>query len=184
MLANTVIDMTITAHENDPITLGQEEYLRRVIDRARSVRELAQRHTEGALSAVIIQTAQVWKDDLAKKAIKMYQDGFNFKQGGSKFLQTQPYFRDESTKGEVMQFWKIVVSGQKKRRGRIYTWGEQENNLVQTGFDEVAFLSANAEFISGALEIGSVEVYRAGEGEDVAGKSRSSLPLEPGIAWR
>ena len=114
----------------------------------------------------------------------MHQESFDFKQGGNKFLQTQPYFRDEETKGEVMQFWKMVVVGQKKRRGRIYTWGEQENNLIQSGFDEVAFLTANAGFMSEALEIGTVEVYRAGDGEDVAGKARSSLPLEPGIAWR
>ena len=184
MLANTVIEIDQAPDESDSITLAQEEYLRRVIDRARSVRELAQRHTDGELSTVIIQTAQIWKDELANRAIQMHQESFDFKQGGNKFLQTQPYFRDEETKGEVMQFWKMVVVGQKKRRGRIYTWGEQENNLILSGFNEVAFLSANARFISEALEIGTVEVYRAGDGEDVAGKARSSLPLEPGIAWR
>ena len=184
MLANTVIQIDQALDQNDSITLAQEEYLRRVLDRARSVRELAQRHTDGELSTVIIQTAQIWKDELANRAIQMHQESFDFKQGGNKFLQTQPYFRDEETKGEVMQFWKMVVVGQKKRRGRIYTWGEQENNLIQSRFDEVAFLTSNATFISEALEIGTVEVYRAGDGEDVAGKARSSLPLEPGIAWR
>jgi len=29
-----------------------------------------------------------------------------------------------------------------------------------------------------------VVIHVAGEGEDVAGKAKSSMPLEPGIAWR
>ena len=87
-------------------------------------------------------------------------------------------------KEKSCSFGKWLWSVKKKRRGRIYTWGEQENNLIQSGFDEVAFLTANTGFMSEALEIGTVEVYRAGDGEDVAGKARSSLPLEPGIAWQ
>ena len=83
-----------------------------------------------------------------------------------------------------MQFWRAIVVGQKKRRGRIHTWGEQEITLVSNDFDEVQFITGNADFISEALEIENVEVYQAGNGEDVAGKARSSLPLEPGIAWR
>ena len=74
--------------------------------------------------------------------------------------------------------------GQKKRRGRVHTWGEQEKALVSSKYDEQKFILDNAKFIATALEIENVDVYRAGEGEDVAGKARSSIPLEPGIAWR
>jgi leucyl-tRNA synthetase len=186
MLALTDIDMNVTTEtpEQDVIVLGQEEYLRRVIDRARSVRELAERHVDGNLSAVIIQTAQDWKSSLASQAIDMHADDFDFKQGGNKFLQTQQCFQDDELKGEVMQFWRAIVVGQKKRRGRIFTWGDQEKTLILNQYDEVEFLNQNAEFIAKVLEIGSVQVYRAGDGEDVAGKARTSLPLEPGIAWR
>ena len=186
MLALTVLDLENSkgVSSRDVIVLGQEEYLRRVIDRARSVRELAERHTEGDLSAVIIQTAQHWKVKLASQAIQMHDENFDFKEGGNKFLQTQQCFQDEETKGDVMQFWRAIVVGQKKRRGRIHTWGEQERALVSSEYNEVDFLLDNAEFIVAALEIEDVEVYRAGTGEDVAGKARSSIPLEPGIAWR
>ena len=186
MLALTIIDMNSTKEDSIryTIVLGQEEYLRRVIDRARSVRELAERHTEGNLSAVIIQTAQDWKVDLAVQAIRMHDDDFDFKQGGNKFLQTQKCFQDEELKGDVMQFWRAIVVGQKKRRGKIHTWGVQEKALVSSEYDEVEFISQNTEFIAKVLGIENVEVYRAGDGEDVAGKARSSLPLEPGISWR
>ncbi|MEE3310605.1 MAG: leucine--tRNA ligase, partial [Candidatus Thermoplasmatota archaeon] len=184
MLAETILNFDRPVGESDAIILGQEEYLKRVVDRARSVRELAERHIEGELSAVTIQTAHVWKVELSSQAIEMHEGDFDFKEGGNKFLQSQQCFQDESTKGDVMQFWRALVVGQKKRRGRIYTWGNQERALVSSRFDEVAFISENADFIASALGIGTVEVYRAGEGEDVAGKARTSLPLEPGIAWR
>ncbi len=186
MLAQTVLDMEKTQDDvtQDVLVLGQEEYLRRVIDRARSVRELAERHTEGELSAVIIQTSQKWKGDLASQAIRMHDDDFDFKEGGNKFLQTQQCFQDEELKGEVMQYWRAIVVGQKKRRGRIHTWGEQERAMVSSEYDEGGFISENADFIATALGVENVEVYRAGEGEDVAGKARASIPLEPGIAWR
>ena len=83
-----------------------------------------------------------------------------------------------------MQFWRAIVVGQKKRRGRIYTWGDQEKTLILNQYDEVQFLNQNTEFIANVLDIGNVQVYRAGHGEDVADKARTSLPLEPGIAWR
>jgi leucyl-tRNA synthetase len=185
MLAQTVLNLESTHNDSDTIVLGQEEYLKRVIDRARSVRELAERHTEGKLSAVIIQTAHDWKNSLASQSIVMHNDDFDFKSGGNKFLQTQECFQDEAMKGDVMQFWRALVVGQKKRRGRIYTWGVQELALVSSSeFDEVEFVSNNIDFIASSLGIGNVEVYRAGEGEDVAGKARTSLPLEPGIAWK
>ena len=184
MLAETVLNFDGEERVSDSIILGREEYLKRVVDRARSVRELAERHIEGELSAVTIQTAHVWKVELSSQAIEMHDGDFDFKEGGNKFLQSQQCFQDESTKGDVMQFWRALVVGQKKRRGRIYTWGNQERALVSSRFDEVAFISENADFIASALGIGTVEVYRAGEGEDVAGKARTSLPLEPGIAWR
>ena len=186
MLCQTVLNMgqTVPNREHDAQILGQEEFLRRVIDRARSVRELAERHTQGPLSAVIIQTAQDWKVSLASQAVRMHDDDFDFKQGGNKFLQTQQCFQDESMKGDVMQFWRALVVCQKKRRWLIYTWGEQEKALVSSEYDEIEFISKNAAFIAAALGVENVEVYRAGEGEDVAGKARTSLPLEPGIAWR
>jgi len=185
MLAQSVLDMeTQGGVAQDVLILGQEEYLRRVIDRARSVRELAERHTDGDLTAVIIQTAQEWKGNLASQAIRMHDDKFDFKEGGNKFLQTQQCFQDETMKGEVMQFWRAIVVGQKKRRGRIHTWGEQERAMVSNEYNEEKFISENTDFIASALGIENVEVYRAGEGEDVAGKARASIPLEPGIAWR
>jgi leucyl-tRNA synthetase len=184
MLAQTNMDMDSEKDDGDRIILSREEYLRKVIDRARSVRELAERHTEGELSKVIIQTAQEWKINLATSAISMLQDGFDFKEGGNKFLHTQPCFQNEDIRAEVMQYWRSIVIGQKKRRGRIYTWGMRENDLISGELEEVSFLKENSQFIADALGVPIVDVYQAGDGEDIAGKARNSIPLEPGIAWQ
>ena len=182
MLAQTTVD-TLTPLAEDALTLAAEAYLRGVIDRARNVKDLALRHADGPLQAVVIQTAQAWKQDLATRAVGMHGEDFDFKQGGNKFLQTQQVFQDEALRGDVMQVWRNLVVGHKKRRGRIHTYGNGERALIDSGFDEAAYLTKNAVFISHVLDIESVEIYRAGEGEDVAGKARSSMPLEPGVAW-
>ena len=111
-------------------------------------------------------------------------EDFDFKEGGNKFLQSQPVFQNEEMKGDVMQLWRNVVVGQKKRRGRVHTYSDGQRALIETQFDETTFLLKNADFIGRALDIGKVQIHVAGDGEDVAGKAKTSMPLEPGVAWR
>jgi len=167
----------------DVRVLAEEAFLRETIGRARESRKLAERHTDGPLTQVIIQTAQPWKAELARSAVRMHGEGFDFKQGGNKFLQTQRAFQDESLRGDVVQVWRNLTMGSKKRRGRIHTYSDGERGLILDAFDEAAFLEANAAFIAESLEVANVAAYVAGEGEDVANKARSTLPCEPGIAW-
>ncbi len=183
MLAQSTIKLEQTTKQ-DLAVIAKEEYLREVINNARNVRQLAERHSDGPLQAVVIQTATSWKKDLTMSATRMYSEDFDFKEGGNKFLQTQAIFQDEVMRGDVMQLWRNLVVGHKKRRGRIHTYSDGQRMLISTNFDETNFLIENATFISNALEIPEVVVHVAGEGEDVAGKAKSSMPLEPGIAWR
>lgn len=183
MLAQSVIG-EIDDDAQDGLVLAEEQYLRDVVDRVRNVRELAERHADGPLETAVIQTTPAWKQDLAVSAVRMHGEDFDFKQGGNKFLQTQRIFHDEAMRGDVMQLWRYLVVGHKKRRGRIHTYTDGERELIQGGFDEATFLARNIAFIRQALKVDTVEIYVAGEGEDVAGKAKSSLPLEPGTAWR
>ncbi len=92
-------------------------------------------------------------------------------------------FNDESTRGEVFQTWNSITIGGKKTRGRIHTWLEGERELIYEGINEAEVIKNNSDFIAAALDVESVEVYVAGEDEDVGGKARISFPLEPGIAF-
>ena len=48
---------------------------------------------------------------------------------------------------------------------------------------ELSILDADRHFIATSLGIKQVDVYEAGLGEDVGGKARFAMPLEPGIAF-
>ena len=132
---------------------------------------------------MVIQTSPGWKNDLASEAISLYKDGFDFKEKGMSHVKSLDAFKDESTRGEVFQTWNSITIGGKKTRGRIHTWLDGERELIFEGINEAEVIRDNSDFIASALEVESVEVYVAGEDEDVGGKARISFPLEPGIAF-
>jgi len=169
---------------NDAVILARESYLRDVIDRARSVRGMAERYTEAPLSELVIFTSPEWKDNLARNAIRMHAKEFDFRQGGQKFLQAQACFHDDDTKADAVGMWRGLVVGSKKRRGRIFTFSKGERLLISTNFDERNWLAMNQQFMIEALEIGGVAVHIAGTVDDVAGKSRAAQPMQPGLAYR
>ena len=76
-----------------------------------------------------------------------------------------------------------LTTGSKKKRGRVHSWSVTERTLISDSLDETAVIEANSAFIAAALGVSSLEVYPAGEGEDVAGKASLAFPLEPGIAF-
>ena len=131
----------------------------------------------------MIQTSPRWKNDLASEAIRLHKDDFDFKEKGQSHVKSLEAFNDESTRGEVFQTWNSITIGGKKTRGRIHTWLEGERELIYEGINEAEVIKNNSDFIAAALDVESVEVYVAGEDEDVGGKARISFPLEPGIAF-
>jgi hypothetical protein len=167
---------------NDIRVLALENYLKEIISSGRNLRTLAERHSENEITKVVIQTSPEWKNDLASEAIRLHQEGFDFK-GGQSHVKSLEAFKDESTRGEVFQIWNSITMGGKKTRGRIHTWLEGERTLISERIDEVEIIKQNSDFIASSLEVESVEVYTAGEAEDVGGKARISFPLAPGIAF-
>ena len=99
------------------------------------------------------------------------------------YLKSLEIFDLEKLRGEVIQTWQSFTVGNKKIRGKINTWTEEEKCLINLRFNESEFINDNAEFIANALSIESVFSYDVGEGDDVAGKARVSSPLNPGIAF-
>ena len=164
-------------------TLAREAYLRGVIESARNLRGLAERHSDAEISGVVIQTAPSWKADLAREAVKLATEDFDFKGQGQDYLKSLVIFENESLRGEIFQTWMALTMGSKKKRGRIHTWADGEKQLVMSGLDESEVINSAADFLTAALGVDSVIAYPVGEGEDVAGKARVAFPLEPGIAF-
>ena len=182
LLATHVLSEPGDSSQDAPV-LAREAYLRNLIDSARNLRELAERHTEGEISQIVIQTAAAWKSELARDALRLHSDGFDFKTGGQAYIQSLEIFENETLRGEIFQIWMALTTGSKKKRGRVHSWSVTERTLISDSLDETAVIEANSAFIAAALGVSSLEVYPAGEGEDVAGKASLAFPLEPGIAF-
>lgn len=182
MLANTVLSQDQT-HENDSVTLAEEAYLRDVIDTARTLLPLAQKHSEKPIDRIVIQTAPKWSADLAKEAIELKDSSFDFSREGMSFIKKHHSFLNSSDKGAVIQFWSSITTGSKKRRGKVQTWTAEEATLIRSGANEGAILESRSQFIAATLGIENIEVYEAGTGEDAGGKAKFAQPLEPGIAF-
>ena len=172
-----------SGEEGDAEALAREAYLRGVIESARNLRGLAERHSDAEISGVVIQTAPSWKADLAREAVKLATEDFDFKGQGQDYLKSLVIFENESLRGEIFQTWMALTMGSKKKRGRIHTWADGEKQLVMSGLDESEVINSAADFLTAALGVDSVIAYPVGEGEDVAGKARVAFPLEPGIAF-
>ena len=110
-------------------------------------------------------------------------NNFDFKKNGIDYLKSLDIFSEEKLRGEIFQTWQSLTIGNKKNRGKIYTWSEGDISLISSQFDETNLINNNAIFIANALSVDSVISYKVGDGEDVAGKARVASPLEPGIAF-
>ena len=182
MLATHEIEL-YSGEENDASILARESYLREVIESARNLRGLAERHSDTEISGVVIQTASAWKLELSREAVNLASEDFDFKAKGQDYLKSMAIFENESLRGEIFQTWMALTMGSKKKRGRIHTWAEGEKELILSGLDESEVINSAADFIATVLEVNSVVAYPVGEGEDIGGKARFAFPLEPGIAF-
>ena len=182
MIAGSILEVEEIS-QNDEEEIAMEKYLRSVIDTSRNLMSLAAKHTDKPLSRLVIQTSSSWAQKLANDAISLADGGFDFQKSGINYLKEHSAFISSNDKGLVMQTWASLTIGNKKRRGKIQTWTEEDKFLISVDGLEADILRDNSAFISDALGIEKVEVYEAGTGIDVGGKAKFAIPLEPGIAF-
>ena len=127
MLATHEMEL-YSGEENDASILARESYLREVIESARNLRGLAERHSDTEISGVVIQTASAWKLELSREAVNLASEDFDFKAKGQDYLKSMAIFENESLRGEIFQTWMALTMGSKKKRGRIHTWAEGRKN--------------------------------------------------------
>ena len=174
---------SIAYSSNDIETLAAESTLRNLIDNARNVKGLAERHTESPITKLVIQTSPEWKIQLMREAIELLVENYDFMKEGQAFIQSHSLFQDEKIRGEVMQYWRMLTIGSKKSRGRVFTLTEGERKLVNSEFKESKYILDAVGFIAEAIGVEEVIVYEAGTGDDIAGKARFAIPLQPGLAF-
>lgn len=175
LLAGQVMDDFTELNPDESIILDSEELLKSLLENARKVKGIAERHLDGnAKSATLVVTAE-WKRDLAKMALKHIIGGGNPKQfigilGQSDLINSE-------NKGEIMGFWG------KRMLPQVFKWDDYTREIILSSLDEMEVYSNRIDFIAKELHLEKVEVVLSDSPEDQTGKSGASMPLSPAIVY-
>ena len=161
--------------DEDQVLLAGEQYIRDVLEQARKVRVVAERHLGQPASHATFVTAPPWKRTMAQEALAFVADGGHPKQF-LPVLQAMPMAQGER-KGEMIGFWG------KKMLPQVFKWDDVSRSVVCSTMDEAAVLSAASTFISAELGLENIEVV-VGESEgDATGRAGSAMPLSPSVIY-
>jgi len=161
--------------ETGRVLLDEEEYLRDVLENARKIKNIAERHLDGPANSAIFVTTPNWKNDLAKSAINYINEGGKPK--GFVTTMADMEICQGERKGEIMGFWG------KRMLPQIFKWSDEEKRWITSDLDEVSALEKRCEFIAQELGLTSVSVVEGESSEDSTGKSGSSMPLSPAVVF-
>lgn len=175
LLASQVMDDFTELNPDEVRILDSEELLKSLLENARKVKGIAERHLDGnAKSATLVVTAR-WKRDLAKMALKHIIGGGNPKQFIG--ILGQSDLVNSENKGEIMGFWG------KRMLPQVFKWDDYTREIILSSLDEMEVYSNRVDFIAKELDLEKVEVVLADSPDDQTGKSGASMPLSPAIVY-
>ena len=91
-------------------------------------------------------------------------------------IMSRPFAQDEKLRGIIPGAWKRIMK-------QLYRWSPSERNVLKANLNEVEILRDVIDFIGDELGVNEVNIYLAGDGEDIGGKAKFAFPSEPGIAY-
>ena len=160
---------------SEQTALDCETLLRSVLDSARRIKDVAERHLDGPAQSATIVISPTWKRMMAVEALEYLE------QGGSpkKFVAhlSQMDIAQGDRKGEIIGYWG------KKMLPQVFKWDDASRILLRSSLDEVEAISTRASFIAEELGLQSVHVVLGESPEDNTGRSGGSLPLAPAIVY-
>jgi leucyl-tRNA synthetase len=155
--------------------LAEEIFLQSILDQARQMKGLAERHLETEATSATIQCSEAWKGDLVRTGIELLESDFPMKQAMGEIM-SRPFAQVGDVRGQVPGAWKRIMK-------QMYKWSPTEREVLKKNLDEVEILKGATDFLINELGVNELHIYIAGEGEDVGGKAKFSFPAEPGIAY-
>jgi leucyl-tRNA synthetase len=157
------------------VLLSGEQYIRDVLEQARKVRVVAERHLGAPAQRATFVVSPAWKRDLAREALAFLDEGGHPKQF-MPVLQSLPLAQGER-KGEVLGFWG------KKMLPQVFKWDDASRAVVQSALDESLVLNNAAAFIAAELGLNEVVVVLGESDEDETQRAASAMPLSPAIVY-
>jgi leucyl-tRNA synthetase len=156
-------------------SLDSETLLRSVLDSARRIKDVAERHLDGPAQSAIIVVSPPWKRTMAVEALNFIEQGGSPKQFVSHVAQME--IAQGERKGEIIGYWG------KKMLPQVFKWDDDSRVLIRSTLDEVEALSQRSSFIAEELGLQAVSVVLGESPEDETGRAGGSLPLAPAIVY-
>ena len=157
------------------LTLSGEQYIRDILDQARKVRIVAERHLGGPATKATFVVTPAWKREMAVAALAFIGEGGHPKQF-IPVLKELPLAQGERM-GEMMGFWG------KKMLPQVFKWDDASREVLCSAMDEAAVLSAASTFIAEELELAAVHIVVGESSDDDTGRAGSAMPLSPAVVY-
>jgi leucyl-tRNA synthetase len=174
-VSGSTMNLPAPLTDEQTLVLSAEQYVRDVLEQARKVRVVAERHLGTPASHATFVVAPSWKRTMAQAALTFLQDGGHPK----KFiplLQEMPLAQGER-KGEMIGFWG------KKMLPQVFKWDDASKAVIASTMDEHVVLDAAGAFIAAELDLETVVVIVGESDQDETGRAGSAMPLSPAVVY-
>ena len=175
LVAGSRLTLPEPLSESQQLTLSGEQYIRDILDQARKVRIVAERHLGGPATKATFVVTPAWKREMAVAALAFIGEGGHPKQF-IPVLKELPLAQGERM-GEMMGFWG------KKMLPQVFKWDDASREVLCSTMDEAAVLSAASAFIADELELAEVHIVVGESSDDDTGRAGSAMPLSPAVVY-
>jgi len=174
-VASSSLSVPESLSEDAKVLLAGEQYIRDVLEQARKVRQVAERHLGGAATHATFVVSPPWKRTLAQAALGFIAEGGHPKQF-MPVLQTMPMAQGER-KGELMGFWG------KKMLPQVFKWDDASRSVIMSSLDEASVLMQASDFIADELDMKAIAVVIGESEQDETERAGSAMPLAPAVVY-
>ena len=175
LVCGTEMEKLAAKSADEQSALDSETLLRSVLDSARRIKDVAERHLDGPAQSAIVVVSPTWKRTMAVEALDFIEQGGSPKKFVSHLSQME--IAQGERKGEIIGYWG------KKMLPQVFKWDDASRVLLRSDLDEVEALSLRSHFIAEELGLQSVQVVLGESPEDETGRAGGSLPLAPAIVY-
>jgi leucyl-tRNA synthetase len=175
LVAGSHLTLPEPLSEAQQLTLSGEQYIRDILDQARKVRIVAERHLGAQATKATFVVSPAWKREMAVAALAFIGEGGHPKQF-IPVLKELPLAQGERM-GEMLGFWG------KKMLPQVFKWDDASREVLSSAMNEEAVLSAATSFIAEELELAEVHIVVGESDEDDTGRAGSAMPLSPAVVY-
>ena len=175
LLAAHILEEYAPVSEEDQALLDGESLLRDLLEQARKVRTVAERHIDGEATSLTIVTSAPWRYEMASMALNHLAEGNNIK--AFMGILTQSELTQGEFRGERLGFWN------KRLLPQVFKWDDEKKRILLSPLEETVVYANACAFIAEELGLESVQVVQGESQEDDTQKSGVAMPLSPAFIY-